>query len=232
MAYQNYSHTADMMKASLPFFDNATRSKVEILSKFLDFMGCINSFGRGSMVACGYEAVSVDIEGLLNGIKPLCDTREREFVDRILNIFNMKRMFEMYNNFMSTMKTMQEATGFSFESGESKDDTDTVTGNFSGFNFDSIFRGDFTGNTDKDMTFKEQETKEKEVQNTEARDSSAQAHTETNSGFSMDNPMFDMMKGMIPSDQMSTFENLRMLFSTMAYDNNSRPDDNKEQKNG
>ena len=46
------------------------------------------------------------------------------------------------------------------------------------------------------------------------------------------NQMFDMLKAMIPPEQMSTFENFSMLFNTMSYDNNSKSDDSKEQSNG
>ena len=219
MANQNYMHTAEIMKASIPYFDSKTRSKVELISKMLDLMGSLNILGRGSMVACGSENVNIDMEGLLNGIRPLCDHKERELIDRILNIFNMKRMFEMYNNFMSTMKTMQEFGGFNFGDGESKDDTDTVTGNFTGPNFDSIFK-----NFGKEFGHSE----EAEAQSTKPDSESSEAK---DSNFT--NPaMFDMLKTMIPPEQQSTFDTLRMLFNTMSYDNNSKPDDHKEQKDG
>jgi hypothetical protein len=220
MASQNYEHTAELMKASLPYFDDRTRSKVELVSKIFDLMGSINIIGRESMAACGYGSVSIDVEGLLNGIRPICDHREREMVDQILNIFNAKRMFEMYNNFMNMMKTMQDIGGFSFGEEESKYDTDpdTVTGNFSDLNFDSIFRNfsQETGHRD------EEEPQEAKNEHT----------SESNNSGIPNQAMFDMLKTMVPPEQQSTFDNLRMLFSTMSYDNNSKPDDHKEQKDG
>lgn len=219
MANQNYMHTAEIMKASLPYFDDRTRCKVELVSKMFDLMGSLSVIGRGSMVACGYEAVSIDVEGLLNGIRPICDHREREMVDRILNIFNAKRMFEMYNNFMNMMNTMQGFGGFPFGEEENKHDTDTVTGNFSDSNYDSIFRDSEQGT---------EYTMEEEPQDAKKETGSAESK---NSGFGND-AMFDMLKTMVPPEQQSTFDNLRMLFGTMSYDNNSKPDDHKEQKDG
>jgi hypothetical protein len=157
------------------------------------------------------------MEGLLNGIRPLCDNKERDIIDRILNIFNMKRMFEMYNNLMNTMKTMQEFGGFPFTDEDSKDDTDTVTGNFTGSNFDSIFREGGSEDTSSE--------------DTASRDSQTHTHDNENS-FTNDNPMFEMLKTMMPPDQQSTFENLRMLLNTMSYDNNSKSDDSEEHDNG
>ena len=191
---------------------------MEFYTKVLDLMGSLNNLsGRNSMVACGYDTSSIDMEGLLNGIRPLCDNKERDIIDRILNIFNMKRMFEMYNNLMSTMKTVQEFGGFSFTDEDSKDDTDTVTGNFTGSNFDSIFQG----GSSKDNTSEE------------AASQDNQSHTQGNEGsFTNDNPMFEMLKTMMPPEQQGTFENLRMLLNTMSYDNNSKSDDSKEHDNG
>lgn len=218
MANQDYLHTAEIMKAALPYFDSMTRIRMEFYTKVLDLMGSLNTLsGRNSMVACGYENSSIDMEGLLNGIRPLCDNKERDIIDRILNIFNMKRMFEMYNNLMNTMKTMQEFGGFPFTDDNSKDDTDTVTGNFTGSNFESIFREGGSEETSSD--------------NTASRDSQTHTHDNENS-FTNDNPMFEMLKTMMPPDQQSTFENLRMLLNTMSYDNNSKSDDSKEHDNG
>lgn len=220
MASQNYMHTAELMKASLPYFDDRTRSKVELVSKIFDLMGNINIIGRESMAACGYGTINIDVEGLLNGIRPICDHREREIVDRILNIFNAKRMFEMYNNFMNMMNTMQGFGGFPFGGEESKYDTDadTVTGNFSDSNFDSIFN---SFSKEAEHRAEEEPQEAKNEHSSESKDS----------GFA-NQAMFDMLKTMVPPEQQSTFDNLRMLFSTMSYDNNSKPDDHKEQNDG
>ncbi len=218
MADQNYLHTAEIMKAALPYFDSMTKIRVEFFAKALDLMGSLSALsGRNSMVACGYENKSIDMEGLLNGIRPLCNKKERDIIDRILNIFNMKRMFEMYNNLMNAMKTMQEFGDFSFSGEDNKDDTDTVTGNFTGSNFESIFRDSGFGDT--------------RSEDTASQDN--QSHTQGNeNSFTNDNPMFEMLKTMMPPEQQSTFENLRMLLSTMSYDNNSKSDDSKEHENG
>lgn len=40
--------------------------------------------------------------------------------------------------------------------------------------------------------------------------------------------MFEALKAMIPPDQMEAFENLRMLFGSKSYDNNSKSDKDKE----
>jgi hypothetical protein len=314
MAYQNYSHTAEIVKAALPYFDSRTRPKVEFVGKLLDLMGSLNIFGKESMVACGYEKISVDIEGLLNGIRPLCNTREREFVDRILNIFNIKRMFEMYNNFMNVMNSMQEFGGFPFGNDgtdDNKDDTDTVTGNFTNSNFDSIFQA-FMNSSDSSKNDDSKSARNRSDSSSYDNDTSYDSSSYDNdtsydnsgyndaSGYRKDDPnysdditigkydeagyhgyddslgsngdakdsadsfmdsfhssketadneksaaptenqnesssskdaMFDMLRAMVPAEQQNTFENLRMLFNTMSYDNNRKSNDSKEHDDG
>ncbi|MDF2485257.1 MAG: hypothetical protein K0R46_1425 [Herbinix sp.] len=218
MANQNYLHTAEIMKATLPYFDSMTKIRMEFFTKILDLMGSLNNLsGRNSMVACGSESLSIDFEGLLNSIRPLCEGKERDMIDRILNIFNIKRMFEMYNNMMSAMKTMQEFGGFPFSDGEGGDDTDTVTGNFTGSSFESIFNATNSEDPQSD--------------DTASRDSGD--HTQgKDSSSTQNNVMFEMLKNMVPPEQLSNFENIRMLLNTMSYDNNSKSDDSKEHDNG
>ncbi len=167
MAHQNYLHIAEIMKASLPYFDSASRVRLEFFSKLLDLMGNLSAISRNSMVACGYESTHVDVEGLLNGIRPVCNNRERDFVDRILNIFNMRRMFEMYNNIMNmmnAMNAMQEFEGFSFTDDTPKDDTDNVTSNFTNTNFESIFRAFNQGGSDTQDSFSQHRQEGDDVQ--------------------------------------------------------------------
>ena len=242
MADQDFLHTVELMKAALPYIDSRTRVMAELFTKIMDLMSSLKVInGSNQLAVCGYENKNMDMEGLLTGIRPLCNNREREIVDRILSIFNMKRMFEMYNNIMSAMKTMQEfGGGFPFGDSGSKDDTDNVTGNFSGMNFESIFQS-FANSTsnettdsptaasfEADLNSQQNETPEPEVT------SSYNSNNEqiSNAGSSGNNRMLDMLKAMVPPEQISTFENLSMLLNTMSYDNNSKPGNSKENKDG
>ncbi len=136
MADQDILHTAEIVKAAIPFVDSRTKGMADVFVKVFELMGTIKYISNpGNMTACGLEADKLDMEGLLNGIRPVCNHREREVIDRILNFFNIKRMFEMYNNVMETMKNMQGFGDFAADGF----DAETVMSNFSGMNFESIF---------------------------------------------------------------------------------------------
>lgn len=252
MADQDILHTADLMKAALPYIDTRSKTMAELFVKVFDLMGSVKMMKSSSnLAACGFEAGKFDLEGLLNGIRPICSLREIVIVDQVLNIFKMKRMFEMYNNLMETMKTMQEFGDFSFQDAGTGTDTDTVTGNFKGAGFESIFQNlknftsketsegsseDLSGEAGEDNakgTFREtfedtlRDTSEGTAEGTSGEHSggSGDKPRDTgNTGKGNNDMMFEMLKTMIPPDKVSTFENLSMLLNTMSYDNNSKPE--------
>lgn len=240
MADQDIFHTAEIIKAALPFVDERSRIMADTFVKVMDLMGSVKTVrSSGNMAACGFDNGKIDLEGLLNGIRPVCSIKEREVVDRFLGFFNMKKMFEMYNNMMEMMKTMQEFSGFTNSSGE---DTQNTTSNFSGFNFESIFGDMYKNQTSDTSFFTANETveaaeeaptyKEETPVHNEDSDTSSSFTNSNKTNNNSNDMMFDMLKGMVPPDKLSTIENLSMLFKTMSYDNNSKAVDSEESKNG
>ncbi|MDF2845170.1 MAG: hypothetical protein K0R00_3596 [Herbinix sp.] len=239
MADQDLLHTSEIMKAAMPYIETKNKGFIEMFVKVFDLMGTMRSLKNPKEVAAlGLAGTKIDFEGLLNAIRPLCSLREREFVDRFLNFFQMKRMFDMYNSMMETMKTMQEFGGFNF-SDSGNDDTDNVTGNFSNSNFESIFEAfkNFSSdgstenqNNQSDVNFSYDNTNEDNSafsNQTNSYDSQTEvpkdeSPNDSNSSNKSNNMMFEMLKNMVPPEQKSTFENISMLLNTMSYDNSSK----------
>lgn len=261
MADQDLTHTADIIKAAIPFVDSPLKGTAELFAKLLDVLGSVKSVtNSGKLAANSFLNSKIDLEGLLKGIRPICSEKEQELVDRFLSFFNMKRAFEMYNNMMSMMKSMQDVGDFSFADAFGAGDTDNVTGNFNGSAFESIFKnfsGNFNGEFNSEDTsssesssdasssdfysdslsaadLNESGTKEQTNQDTseQSSDQETKKDTSTAGGVHTNNMMFEMLKSMVPQEQLSTIENLSMLFNTMSYDNNSKPDDSKEHDHG
>jgi hypothetical protein len=177
------------------------------------------------------EAGKFDMEGMLNGIRPVCNVREREIIDRILNFFNMKRMFEMYNKMMEMMKNMQDFGGFDFSGFEnSGNDAENVTSNFESPNYESIFNHMKNSSPQE----KPETSFSEEYHQTDATfpDPEKDTSPQTGTGYKVNEKMMNMLKAMVPPEQMSTFENLSMLLNTMSYDNNSKTELNKEHNDG
>lgn len=191
------NHNMELLKAAMPYVDSSAQSMLCLLIGFFEFMDCFLSFRSGSMTACQCEDRKVDLEAMMNSIRPICNKKEREIVDRILSIFNAKRMFEMYNTYMSAMKAMQEFSEFSGET--SADDIGSGENDGSGFS-GQAFSSDAG----------------------ESEGCGSGTSDSANPGLGIDNNMMDMLKEMIPPEQMETFKNLSMLFQAMSYDDNKK----------
>lgn len=227
MADTDILHTAEILKAALPYVDVRTKTTMDLLVKLYELLYCFRRLKTNSLNSCGYEEQKVDIESMLQSIRPLCKDQEAAMVDQILNFYNAKRMYEMYNTYMSAMKTMQEFGGFS--SGTDGEASDGFMNNFSGFDFSSIF-GNNSGSSSSSEDATESDTAseyhgdDKDYSDREDGEGQRTNDTEGGQGSGGNNQMFDMLKNMIPPEQMSTFENLRMLFNTMSYDDNKKTD--------
>ncbi|NLK28157.1 MAG: hypothetical protein GX306_07415 [Clostridiales bacterium] len=302
MAEIDYSHSINIMKAAAPYFDIRTRRLVDFITKLMDFLNSYRAI-RLPLNIGAYDSNNhkLDIEGLLTGIRPHCNDREKSFVDQILGIFNAKRMYETYSTYMNMMKMMQEfnnpdsssenqsensntnfdfssmfggsgfgnfsfediqnmAKAFSFHNGEEnsasenedsdiydledsnpKDDED-----FSNFIADEEIYSNAASydmpelnDTPEEMTAYEEDDhtdlpdySDSVIQVDFSSKSGSKSKVSEKSNAPSDGAdnsnVIDMLKTMLPPEQISTFENLSMLFKAMSYDNNEKPNQNKE----
>lgn len=257
MADQDILHTADIMRAAMPFIDIGNKGFIEFFMKIFDLLASLKTLKTpANQSARGYEAGKFDLEGMLKAIRPVCNKNESDIIDKILNIFNMKRAFEMYSTMMNAMNAMQGFEGFTSDSSGS--DAGTATGNFSGSMFESFLHaaadsasadgatsdGASADGATSDGTSADGTSAEEPHLNGESRSSTPSEEnpadsgttknqdTSSGSGMKMNDKMLDMLKAMVPPEQRTTFENLSMLLNSMSYDNTSKPEESKEQSNG
>ena len=244
MADNDMLHTAEILKAALPFVDTKAKTTMDLLIKFYELITCYNNYKTNRMTACDYTGEKADLETMLKNIQPMCNEKEKPLIDRILSIFNAKRMYEMYNTYMTAMKAMQEFGGFPSE-GTEGEAADNSMNNFSGFDFSSIFgNGQSTDNPAEESYTPNDSAPEPGYESDLVHKSDSGYNPDFNSDHkptpedtygnigsdkntsvpkadNNDN-MMNMLKSMIPPDQISTFENLRMLLNTMSYDDSSK----------
>lgn len=212
MAEDGLLHTTELLKTALPYVGIRSRLTLELLVKLYELIICMRNFMTNDISACGFENEKTDMEALLNSIRPKCNKQEQAFVDKFLSIFQAKRMFEMYITYMETMNAMEGFEGFagSFHEGSQGNGFADIMNSFKDFDFTSVF--------------------------SDNKETAAYIHPDIDSEYAYteindtDNTsdMFDSIKSMVPPDQMETFEKLRMLFGLDSYDDNKKPDENKE----
>ncbi len=88
-----------MLQAAMPYLQPEAAGTIELLVKLDELSECM---GRppADISGCA-SSFRVDLEGMLQAIRPFCNQREREFLDRIQNIF-------MLRNLMSMMDLMKQ----------------------------------------------------------------------------------------------------------------------------
>lgn len=253
MADQDLIHTAEVMKAALPYIDTPNKVMLEFAMKLIELMGLFKTFRSSlTLASCGYQAGQIDMEGMLNNIRPVCNKQERDMIDKILNMFNMKRAFEMYSKMMDAMNIMQGMEGFSFGS-EADSTTDTPAADYSSYNSDTDFSSyaadadyppyaadagypSYSAETDYSSSnhsadFTDNRTAHTDEKLPDAAGYADKAENASSGSASMFNDkMLEMLMAMVPPEQKATFDNLSMLLNTMSYDNNSKADEGKEQE--
>ena len=216
MAEDGLLHTADLLKTALPYVDVKSRLTLELLVKLYELIICMRNYTNNDISACGFENDKADMEALLNIIRPKCSINEQAFVDKMLNIFQAKKMFEMYNTYMEAMNAMEGFDGFACNKSDIDDDSaseatssTSFMNSFKDYDFSSILGDD--DNSDTLMHTYNSMTSDKP--DDEAND---------------DKDMFEELKALIPPEQMQAYENLRMLFGSMSYDDSNKVDESKE----
>lgn len=240
MAEDGLLHTTELLNTALPYVEGKAKLVLDLFVKFYELIICIQNFKTNDITACGFNNEKVDLEALLKNIKPKCNKEERVLVDKLLNIFQAKKIFEMYNSYMEVMNAME---GFNDPKDEACDnDTGNIMNNFTGFDFSTIL-GD---NVDISSIFDQKENITEENQdhdnnipsqdentedeNTEDKDTDNIINEKNNKENSRSdyNNIYETLKAMIPPEQMETYENLRMLFDTPSYDDSNKSDEKSE----
>lgn len=215
MADNDYIHTAQVLKAAVPYLNSRTKTTIALVSSFMEFMGCLRHFTQHNLAACGFEEqTEFNLESLLTGIRPVCNPQERAFVDKILGIFNAKRMYETYSTYMAAMQAMNE-----FNADSDNEDDESMTNDQYMTNNENAANDEYATNdeTKDDTIYSREATEYSDDRDYKQSDASDNINSQTSNSN-----MFDMLKNMIPPEQMSTFENLSMLFNMMSYDDNNK----------
>lgn len=150
MADDGLLHTAELLKTALPYVDSGIKSTLDLLLKLFELIVCLRNFKSNDIAACDFDKdEKADMETLLNKVRPKCNEQEGVYIDKMLSVFQAKRMFEMYNSYMEVMNTMQGFEGFNKE-GTNDSDVNNFMNNFSGFDFSGIDLSSIFGGNGED----------------------------------------------------------------------------------
>lgn len=70
-----------------------------VMAKSIELQHMMQYLNQGGVSACGLSNRSIPPEEIIRDLRKYCGTREKEQLDRCLNMMNMAKMYEMYRNF-------------------------------------------------------------------------------------------------------------------------------------
>ncbi len=123
----NLSHTVEILKAAFPYLDSQTQQTLNLVIRTGELFESAQSLSQeGTVTALSIGKQSIDVEALLNGIRAVCTPQERDFIDRILNIFKAKSLYNTYTTLSSAMASQSQSS----DSADNDDNTNNSGGIF------------------------------------------------------------------------------------------------------
>lgn len=228
------SHTARLIKAASPYFDNESQKSLHFFAAVFEVMDSIQLFRqRDTVSAFSFSFKNVDFEGMLKGIRPYCNSKERSFVDKFISFFNMRRMFETYQNISSMMNAFgsnqdseqEHTTPYAKNDNYYSHDTNVEDDFDYTNNTGTAFHGPFPDYLEAAQIYDDYEKKNTPYGQTASEhfqdnnidnriDNNPDNASNNQSESSNNQQMMDMLGSMLTPEQKSTFDAMKMLFDS------------------
>lgn len=120
----SYDSTAQIMKAAMAYVNPSLGRMLAVMAKSIELQHMMQYLNQGGVSACGVQNRGVPPEEVLRDLRKYCGAREKEQLDRCLNLMNMAKMYEMYRNFsgsgdLSAMASMMSSAAGTSPTGTS-----------------------------------------------------------------------------------------------------------------
>lgn len=99
-----FSHMLEIINAAFPYLDSDTQQSADLIVKTGELMEAYQFLQkRDSVKAFSISKQEIDIEALLTNVRTVCYDQEKELIDKILNLFKMKDLYETYSVLAQSM---------------------------------------------------------------------------------------------------------------------------------
>lgn len=109
--YFQYKHAVDLMSAALPHVNTRAKANMEVLIKAGEFMESFQTTGSPELSACDVSNEPVDFEALLMSLQGVCNPKELELVNTMLNFLKTRKLYQTYQT-MRDFLPANESTNF------------------------------------------------------------------------------------------------------------------------
>ena len=117
------THSMKIIKAALPYIDISEQRFLSIYLKFSEFMNTIHLFSEHPSELSACKTKSSDkgnVSKMIHALRNVCDDKERETMDTILNFMQAMQLYQSYTDFFATSadgnhKAENSSTGNGFQ---------------------------------------------------------------------------------------------------------------------
>lgn len=144
----SYDSTAQILKAAMAYVNPSLGRMLAVMAKSIELQHMMQYVNHGGVSACGLSNRSIPPEEVLRDLRKYCGTREKEQLDRCLNMMNMAKMYEMYKNFAGSGDLSAMASMMSSAAGTSTTGTSSAGSAAGGTDAPESQRGNNYGDND------------------------------------------------------------------------------------
>ena len=91
-----YKHIADLMQAAIPYVNTGQKARMELLIKASEFVDSFQVTQSSELSACDISNETVDYEAMLQSLQNVCNPKELELVNTILNFLKTRKLYQTY----------------------------------------------------------------------------------------------------------------------------------------
>lgn len=106
----SYDSVSQMLKAATAYVSPSAGRFLAIMAKSIELQHMLNYLNTSSVSACSTGGRQIPPEEILKDLRKYCGPKEREQLDKCLNIMNMAKMYEIYKNLAGSTDMAQAAS--------------------------------------------------------------------------------------------------------------------------
>lgn len=125
----SYDSTAQILKAAIAYVNPSLGKMMAVMAKSIELQHMMQYLNKGGVSACGVQNRLIPPEEVIRDLRKYCGSKEKEQLDRCLNLMNMAKMYEMYRNFSGSGDLSAMASMMSAAAGTGSDEASNSSGN-------------------------------------------------------------------------------------------------------
>ena len=124
----SYDSTAQMLKAAMAYVNPSIGKMMAVMAKSIELQHMMQYLNKGDVSACDVSNRSIPPEEVLRDLRKYCGAKEKEQLDRCLNLMNMAKMYEMYRHFSESGDLSAMASMMASAAGTGSGETSNASG--------------------------------------------------------------------------------------------------------